>query len=120
MTGARAEPRYGSWRPRRKSGGGTSPEDKLEPYCYPRSWLARTIAEKQKPETPVVKLPPMQRKVLDLLCRKMSTEEIAQYLGLSPHTIRNHLKAVFRAYRVNNRAALIAEIALRGELTSSS
>ena len=55
-----------------------------------------------------------------MLCRKMSTEEIAQYLGLSPHTIRNHLKAVFRAYRVNNRAALIAEIALRGELTSSS
>ncbi len=92
-------------------------EDKLEPY--PRSWLARSIAEQKKPEMPVVKLPPMQRKVLDLLCRKMFTQEIAQFLGLSPHTIRNHLKAVFRAYQVNNRAALIAEIALRGELTPS-
>ena len=102
----------------KKERGGHLAEDKLEPY--PRSWLARSIAEQQKPQTPVVKLPPMQRKVLDLLCRKMSTEEIAQHLGLSPHTIRNHLKAVFRAYRVNNRAALIAEIAIRGELTSSS
>lgn len=91
-------------------------EDKLE--SYPRSWLAQRIAERQVPEVVPVKLPPMQRKVLDLLCRKMSTEEIAQFLGLSPHTIRNHLKAVFRAYQVNNRASLIAEIALRGELTA--
>jgi DNA-binding CsgD family transcriptional regulator len=51
-----------------------------------------------------------------MLCQKMTTAEIANELGLSQHTVRNHLKAVFRAYGVNNRAALIAEAASRGEL----
>ena len=93
-------------------------EDKLE--GYPRSWLAREVAASLMPPVKVIKLPPMQRKVLDMLCQKMNTKEIAAKLGLSPHTIRNHLKAVFRAYDVNNRTALIAEIAQRGELPANA
>ena len=57
----------------------------------------------------------MQNKVFTMLCQKMTTAEIATALGLSQHTVRNHLKAVFRAYGVNNRAALISEAARRGE-----
>ena len=64
-----------------------------------------------------MKLPPMQHRVFSLLCQKMTTAEIASELGLSQHTIRNHLKAVFRTYRVKNRAALIAEVAQRGDLS---
>ncbi|HEV3090042.1 MAG TPA: LuxR C-terminal-related transcriptional regulator [Candidatus Cybelea sp.] len=93
-------------------------EDKLE--RFPRSWLATEIARQEIEARPVVKLPPMQRKVLDMLCQKMSTAEIAQDLQLSQHTIRNHLKAVFKAYGVNNRASLVAEIAQRGEMPSLS
>lgn len=91
-------------------------EDKLE--AFPRSWLARELRQPVDSATPKVKLPPMQGKVFSMLCQKMTTAEIAQELGLSQHTIRNHLKAVFRAYGVNNRAALIAEAASRGELAS--
>ncbi len=89
-------------------------EDKLEPY--PRSWLAQEIAAHTAAPVSPVKLPRMQRTVLEMLCRKMTTAEIAQDLGLSQHTVRNHLKAVFRAYKVNNRAALVAEVASRGQL----
>ncbi|HVR46169.1 MAG TPA: LuxR C-terminal-related transcriptional regulator [Candidatus Binatia bacterium] len=89
-------------------------EDKLDPY--PRSWLAQEIAAQMAATVAPVKLPRMQRTVLEMLCRKMTTAEIAQQLGLSPHTVRNHLKAVFRAYGVNNRAALVAEVAGRGEM----
>lgn len=89
-------------------------EDKLE--RYPQSWLARDIHDRTMVQPETVKLPRMQRKVLDMLCQKMSTSEIAAALGLSPHTIRNHLKAVFRAYQVNNRASLVAEVARRGEM----
>jgi DNA-binding CsgD family transcriptional regulator len=89
-------------------------EDKLEPY--PRSWLVRETSEGQAHGNAPIALPPRQRKVLDMLCQKMTTAEIAGDLGLSPHTVRNHLKAVFRAYQVNSRAALIAEVAKRGEL----
>ncbi len=46
----------------------------------------------------------------------MATAEIADRLSLSRHTVRNHLKALFRAYGLNNRAALIAEAASRGDL----
>lgn len=88
-------------------------EDKLE--AYPRSWLTQRARE-VKPREPRIKLPPMQLKVFTMLCQKMSTAEIAQSLGLSQHTVRNHLKAVFRTYGVNNRAALIAEAARRGDL----
>jgi DNA-binding CsgD family transcriptional regulator len=89
-------------------------EDKLE--SYPQSWLAREISQHDVATTEAVALPRMQRKVLDMLCQKMTTAEIATDLGLSPHTIRNHLKAVFRAYDVHNRASLVAEVARRGEL----
>jgi DNA-binding CsgD family transcriptional regulator len=89
-------------------------EDKLE--AYPRSWLARELRELASPAPPATELPRMQRKVFDLLCRKLSTAEIALTLGLSQHTVRNHLKGVFRAYGVKNRASLIAEAANRGEL----
>jgi DNA-binding CsgD family transcriptional regulator len=89
-------------------------EDKLEPY--PRSWLAQETAAQTMASASPVKLPRMQRTVLEMLCRKMTTAEIAADLGLSQHTVRNHLKAVFRAYKVNNRAALVAEVAGRGEL----
>jgi pentatricopeptide repeat protein len=88
-------------------------EDKLE--AYPRSWLAGETTERTAPP-PAVRLPRMQRKVLEMLCQKMTTAEIAQDLNLSQHTIRNHLKAVFRAYGVNNRASLVAEVASRGDL----
>jgi DNA-binding CsgD family transcriptional regulator len=92
-------------------------DDKLEPY--PSSWLAREVSRASPAPLPV-KLPRMQRTVLEMLCRKMTTAEIAQDLGLSQHTVRNHLKAVFRAYGVNNRAALVAEVAGRGDVPIAS
>ena len=91
-------------------------EDKIE--AFSRSWLAKELQEHVlAPSKQRVKLPPMQHKVFSMLCQKMTTAEIAETLGLSQHTIRNHLKAVFRAYGVNNRAALMAEAAVRGDFS---
>ena len=39
----------------------------------------------------------MQNKVFTMLHQKMITAEIATALGLSQHTVRNHLKAAFQA-----------------------
>lgn len=92
-------------------------EDKLE--AFPNSWLARELRNRDSKAMKPVRLPPMQNKVFTMLCQKMTTAEIATALGLSQHTVRNHLKAVFRAYGVNNRAALVAEAASRGEMPRS-
>jgi DNA-binding CsgD family transcriptional regulator len=88
--------------------------DKLEPYSD--SWLGEEFRFAESGRAYIVELPPMQAKVFEMLCRKKSTAEIATELSLSQHTVRNHLKSVFKAYGVNNRSALMAEAARRGAI----
>ncbi|MBD5657068.1 MAG: helix-turn-helix transcriptional regulator [Candidatus Eremiobacteraeota bacterium] len=51
-----------------------------------------------------------QRAVYDLLVRGRSTSEIAAELGRSEFTVRNHIKVIFKAFRVNSRPALLARV----------
>jgi NarL family two-component system response regulator LiaR len=59
--------------------------------------------------------------VLDLLCRRLTTEEIADALVLSSETVRSHVKGILRKLRVSSRgeAVAIAE-ELRGGMVSRS
>ncbi len=83
---------------------------------YPRSWLVRkgvtpgavVAAAHHAPQ-----LTPAQRTVLDLLLEGRGTDEISRTLGRSAFTVRNHIKAIFKAYGVTSRAALIVR-ATRG------
>lgn len=86
---------------------------------YPRSWLARelgapvprpSIAESAAAQA----LTPAQRAVLELLLEGRGTEEIASMLGRSTFTVRNHLKAIFKAFGVTSRAALVVKAAHGG------
>lgn len=88
----------------------------LEPY--PRSWLARADGARIPGHAPMAspqaqKLTPAQRTVLDLLLDGRGTEEIARHLGRSTFTVRNHIKAIFKAFGVTSRSALIVK-ATRG------
>ena len=82
--------------------------------AYPRSWLSRSIA------APITRaalvqsaaaenLTSAQRAVLDLLLEGRGTEEIAATLGRSSFTVRNHIKAIFKAFGVSSRPALIVK-----------
>jgi DNA-binding CsgD family transcriptional regulator len=51
-----------------------------------------------------------ERDVLRLVCRGLGTEEIAQALFLSPHTVRGHLKALFAKVGVASRGELVARL----------
>ncbi len=90
-------------------------EDKLE--HYPRSWLARSLGQM----SPTVQtdeataLSKQQTVVMRLVCEGLSTEAMAQRLGLSPNTVLNHLKVVYGKLGVNSRAALVVE-AMRRKL----
>lgn len=44
------------------------------------------------------------------LCRGMSTKEIALELGISSHTVRDHLKVVFAKTGINSRGELVARL----------
>jgi two-component system nitrate/nitrite response regulator NarL len=50
---------------------------------------------------------PRQREVLDLLCQGKVNKEIASLLGMSDHTVRTHLKTVFRTLDVHTRTEAV-------------
>jgi DNA-binding NarL/FixJ family response regulator len=53
-------------------------------------------------------LPERQHQVLGLLLSGLDIDEIANTLYLSPHTVRNHKKAAFRALGLRSRVDLFA------------
>jgi DNA-binding CsgD family transcriptional regulator len=62
-------------------------------------WL--TAAEKPQP-----KLTPRLSQILTHLLGSKSEKQIADYLGLSPHTAHNHIKALYRRMHVSSRSEL--------------
>ena len=55
-------------------------------------------------------LTPRERDVLGAIARGGSTAEIAGELFLSPHTVRDHVKAVFEKFGVSSRSELVARL----------
>jgi PAS domain S-box-containing protein len=53
-------------------------------------------------------LTPRQSEVLRLLEHGRSTRQIAEELHLSPETVRNHVRAVLRAFNVHSRLEAVA------------
>ena len=60
------------------------------------------------PRAPPPHLTPRQVEVLRLLEQGRSTKQIASELHLSPETIRNHVRGLFRALGVNSRLEAVA------------
>jgi DNA-binding CsgD family transcriptional regulator len=46
--------------------------------------------------------------ILHLIAEGKSDEEIARVLSISPHTVRGHLKRLYRQHGVHTRASAIA------------
>ena len=49
-----------------------------------------------------------QGQILELAAKGQSDKEIARALGLSAHTVRTHLKRLYRGQQLSNRAAAVA------------
>ncbi len=49
-----------------------------------------------------------ERRVFDLLLRGMSEKEIARPLGISRHTVHNHIRHIYSAFGVHSRAELMS------------
>lgn len=72
--------------------------------------LARPVSAQRS----VGGLTPRQLEVLQHLARGRSTHQIAQLLGLSRETVRNHIRAILRSLRVHSRLEAVAEARRRG------
>jgi len=74
------------------------------------------LANALNPRTPLLDHPslalvsPREREVLAHLLRGLRVKTIAKALHVSPHTVRNHLKAVFQKLDVNSQAELTLKL----------
>lgn len=59
-------------------------------------------------------LPPRVRQVLKCLLEGDGDKQVARRLGISPHTVNVHTKAIFRHFGVQSRAELLARWVRRG------
>ncbi len=66
-------------------------------------------ASRHRPEVEAIlgNLSARERQIVELLLASRRVPGIAAALGISPHTVRNHLKAVFRKLGVHSQEALL-------------
>jgi PAS domain S-box-containing protein len=95
----------------------------IEAVMRDTSWFSRTVLEKlaklRRPngETSVdgvADLTPRGREVLGLVCRGLDDGVIADRLGLSRTTVRNHVNDLYRRTNARGRAALVVWARERG------
>jgi DNA-binding CsgD family transcriptional regulator len=56
------------------------------------------------------RLTPARQRVFDLLVQGEPDKKIAARLELSEHTVNNHLRAIYRAFGVDSRHELLAQL----------
>lgn len=57
-------------------------------------------------------LSPREEEVLGLIHEGLATAEIAQRLGISPHTVRDHVKNLYRKTGANSRSEVLCKLTL--------
>ncbi len=58
-----------------------------------------------------------EKEVFDLLVLNKSTQEIANFLGISEKTVRNHISNAMQKLGVKGRAHAVVELLKLGEIT---
>ena len=82
----------------------------------PNAWLRESLERRTSEDDPLGQLTPAERRVLTELCKGRKAREIAATFDRSFNTINNHTRAIFSAFGVRSRAALVAECARLGIL----
>ncbi|MFM9965427.1 MAG: response regulator transcription factor [Planctomycetaceae bacterium] len=54
-------------------------------------------------------LKPAQLRVLELFLKGLLEKQVAEKLGISQHTVHNHAREIYRAYRVHTRPELLLQ-----------
>ncbi|TVV71148.1 helix-turn-helix transcriptional regulator [Sphingomonas solaris] len=96
----------------------------IEAVMKDANWLSRSIMDKlatlRDPgkrtgdAPPPADLSPREREVLELICTGMDDKAIAERLGLSRNTVRNHVSRLYGRIGVNRRSAAVVWARERG------
>jgi len=96
----------------------------IEAVMRDTSWFGQKVVEKlasvtrhggpAKPGPNVSDLTPRAREVLGLMAQGLPDHEVAGKLGMSEHTVRNHVSAIYKVVGVRRRSALVVWARERG------
>lgn len=70
--------------------------------------LRRMYTEGRLPSSDTPRLSPRELEVLDCLMRGLSEKQVATTLDLSPHTVNDYIKSLYRKFSVSSRSELMA------------
>jgi PAS domain S-box-containing protein len=96
----------------------------IEAVMKDANWLSRSIMDKlatlrnPRGENPAnlstAEISPREREVLELICQGLEDSAIAEKLGLSRNTVRNHVARLYAKIGVNRRSAAVVWARERG------
>jgi PAS domain S-box-containing protein len=96
----------------------------IEAAIADTTWFSRGVMEKlasfrqrSGPVSSSVRLDDLtkrEREIVALICRGAGDAEISKELNLSPHTVRNHVAALYKKLGVNRRSAVVIWARERG------
>ncbi|MEG3126010.1 PAS domain S-box protein [Sphingomonas sp. GB1N7] len=96
----------------------------IEAVMKDANWLSRSIMDKlatlrnpragERNAPPAADISPREREVLDLICQDLDDAGIAERLGLSRNTVRNHVARLYAKIGVNRRSAAVVWARERG------
>ena len=87
---------------------------RLQPGVFRGAIFGVTLATSGVESHTPTHLTPRQLEILQFLARGVSTAEIASDLSLSVETVRNHIRALLRAFDANSRLEVVAKARAQG------
>jgi DNA-binding NarL/FixJ family response regulator len=92
--------------------------------CFIHNDLLSCVVEEfrssRREPPPERTLTPRERRLLELVSEGRNNKEIGEELFVSVSTVKNHLRALFRRFKVADRTRLVVEAMNRGVLNSRS
>lgn len=82
--------------------------------------IARRLLQHFRTQTPPQSSPltPKELEVTQHLARGLTNIEVAQCLGISPHTVATHIKNIYKKLQVTSRAEMTSLVQKRGWISS--
>jgi DNA-binding CsgD family transcriptional regulator len=79
--------------------------------CEEIPWLHESPRALPAPEpAPEAQLSPRQRETLHLLLAGFSRQEVSRRMGISPHTVHDYVKNLYRHFGQHSRASLVTRL----------
>ncbi|HHH27603.1 MAG TPA: response regulator transcription factor [Polyangiaceae bacterium] len=92
----------------------TKPIDPAELPAILREAIKKRKRIAMTNERELERLSVRERDVLRLISRGLRVKDTAERLGVSPHTVRNHLKSIFRKLDAHSQAELVVRFGPKG------